>query len=499
MRFVPYESNGRSLIAPEDLCSVGPSVPIGKIHVFDPLPVDPEFSFDKELQQTLEGKELLLDELSFSTETLHDHYLHGYLAYSSGILHKDGKYACQRCGNEVQRLFAKFSCARCRETCVYCRKCVMMGRVSVCTPLLNWCGPRTEYGKRPPLSAWQGELSSGQEHASEAVVAAVGKGKELLVWAVCGAGKTEVLFAGIETALQEGQRICVASPRTDVIVELAPRFREAFPKVEQVVLYGGSKDRGKQGQMVLATTHQLQRFREAFDFVVIDEVDAFPFDSDETLAYAVNKARRSTATTVYLTATPDQKIKTRLQNKELSAVKIPLRYHGHPLPSPKFIWSGNWDKRLRRHKVPAVVSEWAACHCAKERQAFLFVPSITVMKQVTSLLQPIDARIESVHADDEHRREKVDRFRNGKTPVLVTTTILERGVTVADIDVAVFGADHDVFTERALVQMAGRVGRSAKAPEGEVCFFHYGKTNAMVDARKHIESMNDAAFLGEGW
>lgn len=373
----------------------------------------------------------------------------------------------------------------------------MMGRVSLCTPLIRWCGPRTHYAKRSGLLAWEGELSAGQKHASETVTAAVWKSKELLVWAVCGAGKTEVLFAGIEKALQEGQRVCLASPRTDVIVELAPRFREAFPNMEQAVLYGGSLDRGKQGQLVLATTHQLQRFREAFDLVVVDEVDAFPFDADETLAFAVHKARKLSATTVYLTATPDQKIKSRLQNNELSAVKIPLRYHGHPLPVPTFTWCGNWKKQLQRRKLSAILKEWVASHCAKERQAFLFVPSITVMNQVTTLLQLIDKRIESVHADDNERHEKVDRFRNKETPLLVTTTILERGVTVADIDVAVFGADHDVFSERALVQMAGRVGRSAKFPYGEVRFFHYGRTKAMVEAHKHIESMNQAAFSNQ--
>src|SRR5699024_2708263 len=125
------------------------------------------------------------------------------------------------------------------------------------------------------------------------------------------AGKTEVLFAGIEKAFKQGKRVCVASPRTDVIVELAPRFRDAFSGIDQIVLYGGSDQHLEQGQLVLATTHQLLRFKECFDVIVIDEVDAFPFDSDEALPFAVDKAKKPSATTVYLTSTPDEKMKKR--------------------------------------------------------------------------------------------------------------------------------------------------------------------------------------------
>ncbi len=81
-------------------------------------------------------------------------------------------------------------------------------------------------------------------------------------------------------------------------------------------------------------------------------------------------------------------------------------------------------------------------------------------------------------------------MRAKEIPLLLTTTILERGVTFPNIDVAVVGAEDDIFTESALVQIAGRAGRSKDYPGGVVTFFHYGKTNAMVKARKQILSMN---------
>ena len=49
-----------------------------------------------------------------------------------------------------------------------------------------------------------------------------------LVWAVTGAGKTEMLFAVLHQTLQEGGRIALASPRVDVCLELFPRIQAVF-------------------------------------------------------------------------------------------------------------------------------------------------------------------------------------------------------------------------------------------------------------------------------
>ncbi|MGR5963386.1 helicase-related protein [Bacillus cereus] len=106
------------------------------------------------------------------------------------------------------------------------------------------------------------------------------------------------------------------------------------------------------------------------------------------------------------------------------------------------------------------------------------------IEEISLLLKPLNNRIEGVHAEDPGRKEKVAAFRKGEIPLLVTTTILERGVTVKNLQVAVLGAEEEIFSESALVQIAGRAGRSFEAPYGEVIYFHYGKTEAMVRAKK---------------
>ncbi|MGO4888791.1 DEAD/DEAH box helicase [Anaerobacillus sp. MEB173] len=495
MKFVSFLFNNNVVVSPEicletDNKIVHGPTSISKLPHFTTPQLDAGFRFSTQLQHFLQGKQLLLDELPFSIQQIQSHYLSGYLTYEQGITIQDQHYHCQRCGNEVQHLFASYPCARCQEQCIYCRGCIQTGRVSQCSPLVRWTGAMTPYEPRSDVLNWYGTLSQGQQTASEAIVNLIGNGGELLVWAVCGAGKTEVLFAGIEKALQQCLRVLIATPRKDVVLELAPRLKKVFPTTEMISLYGGSEDRNHQGQLVLATTHQLLKYKECFDLVIVDEVDAFPYNADPMLPFAVNKAKKKEATTIYLTATPEPAMKKRISKNELAVVKIPRRYHGHPLPVPTFAWAGNLQKSITKKHLPNNVINWLTEKHQRNEQVFLFVPTITLLEQIVPLLKSLSENIDGVHSEDPNRKEKVEKFRTGAIPILVTTTILERGVTVPRISVAVLAAEHQVYTESALVQIAGRVGRSADYPTGDVVFFHYGKTKAMVEAREHIASMN---------
>jgi competence protein ComFA len=496
MRFVSFLLNNRLTVAPETLVKdhdLKP-VPFSELPDVKPQPLNSAYKFDEKLQQLLSGKMLLFDEIPFSLEEIHEHYENGYLNYHAGIMITKYGWRCNRCGNEKDRLFAGFSCFRCKnEKCVCCRNCIMMGRVSLCTPLLSWSGPNVKWNSENDL-LWQGDLSAGQQVASNRFVEMVGKSGELLIWAVCGAGKTEVLFKGIEKALKMGLRVCIATPRTDVVLELAPRLKAVFSNTEIASYYGGSEEREIPAQLVFSTTHQLYRFKHAFNVMVVDEVDAFPYSYDQTLQHAVSCAVHTEHLLIYLSATPSRKMIKAVKQGQLSCVKIPIRFHGFPLPEPKMVWSGEWKKRLERGRLPRTFVEWVKKQAASGRRAMIFVSSVSIIEKVTTIIQKhADVSVDFVHAEDPLRKEKVEQFRQGEIQLLVTTTILERGVTVPFLDVAVLGADHEVFTESALVQMAGRAGRSKDDHNGQVLFFHYGKSLSMLSAIHHIREMNKEA------
>ena len=73
---------------------------------------------------------------------------------------------------------------------------------------------------------------------------------------------------------------------------------------------------------------------------------------------------------------------------------------------------------------------------------------------------------------------------------LVTTSILERGVTIKNLQVIVYNADNYLFDSKALIQMAGRVGRKIDAYDGEVVFLGGYNSTSMQEAKRKILQAN---------
>ena len=77
-----------------------------------------------------------------------------------------------------------------------------------------------------------------------------------------------------------------------------------------------------------------------------------------------------------------------------------------------------------------------------------------------------------------------------KYHVLIATTILERGITIENVNVAVLFANHRVFDEASLVQISGRVGRSFKYPDGECLFLFDQRSNEVDKCIRKCEAAN---------
>ena len=108
------------------------------------------------------GKQLLLEELSSDVRDNLDGLKKKGRLHVQGIKKKDSKYMCQ--AEYRARLFASFLCKRCNRVCMYCRKCITMGRVSECTVLVRGIAEKKGENDLNPLQ-WKGTLSTGQELA----------------------------------------------------------------------------------------------------------------------------------------------------------------------------------------------------------------------------------------------------------------------------------------------------------------------------------------------
>ncbi|BDR57940.1 DEAD/DEAH box helicase [Xylocopilactobacillus apicola] len=370
----------------------------------------------------------------------------------------------------------------------YCSNCIALGRVTSSDFLYHLPEPHWFEQVSNPL-VFEGQLTDLQNKLAQQVIDVINTHQSLLLWAVTGAGKTEMMFPGLNSAFNKGLRVCWATPRVDVVMELAPRLKKVFPTVSLAVLYGEMTAPYTYTQFVICTTHQLWRFYEAFDVLIIDEVDSFPYTGDVSLEFGADQAVNKESSRIYLSATPADEL-----TKKVKVAYLPQRFHGHPLPVPKTVYL-EWRPKLTRNQLARKLKKEIAKGLRNHERYLIFVSEIRLLPKFVKAFQRDFPNVtcQAVAASDPKRMQKVQDFRSGETTVLFTTTILERGVTIFHINVLVVGAESRVFNWSSLVQIAGRAGRAADHYEDRVIFYFSAYTKEIKKAVRQIKHLNHLA------
>ncbi|TDL98928.1 DEAD/DEAH box helicase [Macrococcus brunensis] len=377
---------------------------------------------------------------------------------------------CHYCMNEEKELFHQFYHHRFEKAVIYCRACIRMTYSSTETfyDLLEL--PDVVDDVEYQLDF---ELTDQQQYASHEIVETVIKGGRKLLHAVTGAGKTEMIIEGIKVARQNGQSVALVSPRVDVVKELFLRMSDYF-NTEIDVLYQGQTLKYS-STFVISTVQQLVKYQHHFGLVIVDEVDAFPLPMDERLQKTIERAAEKDAAIIYLTATPPKKMQKDMQDV---TVVLPARYHRRPLPVPSYKYLSK--RRLMKGGLTPFLKR------RPDTYLLVFFNNISDMEKAAEVYS--DFSPVTVYASDALRHEKVEAIRAGHHAIIFTTTILERGFTMANLDVYVIGAES--YTAECLVQMSGRVDRKFIPYDGTVKFFHDGVSRDMQLAVKEIRTMN---------
>lgn len=414
---------------------------------------------------------------------------------------------CQKQPAIVRLGKRKWRCARCQSWLsekenklpsgeIYCSNCITLGRLTSADTLYTIPEPNYFAQSPQPVLAWTGQLSNLQQKCSSQMLKAVQAQHDFLLWAVTGAGKTEITFASLAWAIESQWRIAFVTPRIDVCNELYPRLQQAFPTISILLQHGQAQIPYQYRQLTVCTVQQLLHFVKAFDLIIIDEVDAYPFVNNRLLHQAVRRARKATGVTCQLTATPPAKLVRAFRrdaNKELAI--LPLRFHQQPLPQLTIKVCSTTPAILAGQTQRYV---WWMNTIARWVQAgYPFLVFVAVVEQLEMIYRYIkhhlttsSIRGTTVHAGDPFRVQKVAAFRNREYTFLVTTTILERGVTFSNLQVLILAADARHFTATTLIQIAGRVGRKSAAPTGEVLAVCQQYTWALKRARREIAFLN---------
>jgi len=313
-----------------------------------------------------------------------------------------------------------------------------------------------------------------------------------------GYGKTEVAMRAAFKAVMDGKQVAVLVPTTilaqqhlntfherfadyPVIIEMLSRFRTRAEQKE--ILY-----RVKEGSVdILIGTHRLLSPDIQFNdlgLVVIDEEQRFGVTHKERL-----KQLRKLVDVMTLSATPIP----RTLHLSLMGVRDMSVINTAP------------EDRLPIHTTVAgydedVIREAITRELARDGQVFFVHNRIETIHSVAARLQRIVPRATIAIAHGRMPERELERvminFVNGTIDVLVSTTIIESGLDIPNVNTIIINRA-DCFGLADLYQLRGRVGRY----KHRAYAYLLAPTERVLteDARKRLKTLQDFTDLGSGF
>lgn len=345
-----------------------------------------------------------------------------------------------------------------------------LGDKLCCRKCINFIGNKAnkKYQTKPGYFALKYKLTENQQQASDFILQNVHNRKDCAINAVCGAGKTEIIYDCLKYCLNNNLKIGIAVPRKDVVLELKERIQKDF-NVDVISVFGGNHAT-LEGDIIILTTHQAFRYIGYFDYLIIDEVDAFPYKNNQVLKNIINRCSRNF---IYLSATMPAYIE---KDVDIKKFYLSRRYHGFDLPIPKCCVCSSLTRRLKK-KLKEYLN----------KVVIVYFPTIKTQQSIARKIN-CDFLINSKTANREEILKKIKELEKG---VIFATTVLERGITIKDVQVIVYNADNNLFDKDALIQISGRVGRSKDFPSGDIVFICKIKNKSIKDTIKTLKKCNE--------
>jgi transcription-repair coupling factor (superfamily II helicase) len=357
-------------------------------------------------------------------------------------------------------------------------------------------------------SIWQQELESSfpyvetpdQLEAVQAVKSDMEKPKPMdrLVCGDVGYGKTEVALRSAFKSVMDGKQVALLVPTTVLAQQHFATFRDrlqAFPvRAEMLSRFCTEKEQASILEGLAAGTidicigtHRLLQKDVVFKdlgLIIIDEEQRFGVVHKEHF-----KKLRKEIDVLTLSATPiPRTLHMSLAGiRDMSTIETPPEER---LPIKTHV--GAYDDRLVRE---AILRE-----LERNGQAFFVhnrVRSITMVANRLSDLVP-EGRISIAHGrmPEEELEKVMAEFVNHKSDILVTTTIIESGLDIPNVNTLIVDqADRLGLTQ--LYQLRGRIGRGRNNAHAYF-FFDRGK-QLTPEARKRLKTISEATELGAGF
>lgn len=313
-----------------------------------------------------------------------------------------------------------------------------------------------------------------------------------------GYGKTEVAIRGAFKAVADGKQVAVLVPTTILAQQHFETFSERFqdypvtigllsrfrtPKQQKEITNGLKKGTV---DIVIGTHRLLSKdvVYQDLGLLIVDEEQRFGVKHKEKI-----KQIKTNVDVLTLTATPIPRTlhMSMLGVRDLSVIETPPE---NRFPIQTYVLEYN----------PILVREAIEREMARGGQVFFLYNRVENIDQIArqiSMLVP-ESKVAVAHGKMGERELEniIFAFLAGEYDVLVSTTIIETGVDIPNVNtLIVYNADHMGLSQ--LYQLRGRVGRSNRVA---YAYFTYQKDKVLTEeAEKRLQAIKEFTELGSGF
>jgi transcription-repair coupling factor (superfamily II helicase) len=313
-----------------------------------------------------------------------------------------------------------------------------------------------------------------------------------------GYGKTELAMRAAFKAVNAARQVAMLVPTTVLAQQHYRTFRERmaeFPvRIEVLSRFRSPREQREvveaaaRGEVdVLIGTHRLLSgdvtFKE-LGLVIIDEEQRFGVADKEKL-----KRIRSLVDILTMTATPIPRTlhMSLLGIRDISNLTTPPE--GRQPVETEVI---EFDRRLVREVILRELN--------RDGQVYFVHNRIEDIQEIQDQLQGLvpEARIEHAHGrmSEDELEEIMVRFLEREIDVLVSTTIIESGIDIPNVN-TIFINEADRYGLADLHQLRGRVGRGKHQAYAYLILPEHRQVNP--EAKKRVQALKEFAELGAGF
>ncbi len=314
-----------------------------------------------------------------------------------------------------------------------------------------------------------------------------------------GFGKTELAMRAAFKAATDGKQVAVLVPTTVLALQHYNSFSERFQQFPVRVEYLSRAKTAKQTQTILEDlaagkidviigTHKLVgkgvKFKD-LGLLIIDEEQKFGVATKEKL-----RGLKVNVDTLTLTATPIPRTLqfSLLGARDLSIMTTPPQ-NRYPIQT-EVITPADQD----------ILKEAIELELGRNGQVFYIHNRVATLDMVAHQLQKLVPEARIVVANGQMPPEQVEEiltdFINYDYDILVSTSIIENGVDIPNVNTIIIGGAHH-FGLSDLHQMRGRVGRSNRKA---YCYLVAPSSELLTpEARRRLNALEAFSELGSGF